>query len=160
MKKTNVMRILDSAKIPYTAKEYEYDENDLNGMHVAEFLGVDPQSVYKTLAATGDGGVPVVFCIAVNRELDLKKAAAASGNKRVELLAVKDLPRITGYIRGGCSPIGMKKKYKTVLDNAVTAQSAVSVSAGQRGVQVILSGKDLVAFTEAIVADITRESAT
>ena len=111
MTKTNVMRLLDAAKIPYKTAEYEYDENDLNGMHAAAAIGADPETIFKTLVARGDKTGPVVFCIPVCCELDLKKAAKASGNKKVELIHVKELLGLTGYIRGGCSPIGMKKQY-------------------------------------------------
>lgn len=155
MKKTNVMRILDSAKIPYEAKEYVYNDDDLNGCHVAEYLGVAPRTVYKTLVARSDKGVLCVFCVAVDKELDLKKAAAASGNKRVELIHVKELQTLTGYVRGGCSPVGMKKQLATVFDSAVHKEDSISISAGQKGIQVVVNAAKLLAFLHADTADIT-----
>jgi Cys-tRNA(Pro)/Cys-tRNA(Cys) deacylase len=111
IKKTNVMRILDKQKIPYTTKAYNYSEDDLSGVHAAAELGMDPEQVFKTLVGQGNKTGIVVFCIPSDKELDLKKAAACSGNKSLHLLHVKDLPGLTGYIRGGCSPIGMKKQF-------------------------------------------------
>ena len=110
------MRILDKQKIAYTTKAYEYSEDDLSGVHAAAALGMDPEQVFKTLVGQGNKTGPVVFCIPSDKELDLKKAAACSGNKSVQLLHVKDLPGLTGYIRGGCSPIGMKKKFPTYIE--------------------------------------------
>ena len=107
---TNVMRMLERANIPFTAKEYDYDEDDLSGVHAAEALGIPAEQVFKTLVARGDRTPFCVFVIPVAEELDLKKCAAVSRNKRVELIHVKELQQLTGYIRGGCSPIGMKKK--------------------------------------------------
>ena len=113
MTKTNVMRLLDAAKIPYRAEEYAVDENDLNGMHAAEGIGMPPEQIFKTLVAKGERGGYAVFCIPVCCELDLKKAAKAAHDKKIELIHVKDLLATTGYIRGGCSPIGMKKQFPT-----------------------------------------------
>ena len=104
------MRRLDAAKIPYQILEYEVDENDLSGMHIAEQLGFPPERMFKTLVAKGDKTGPLVFCIPVAAEIDLKRAASITGNKRIEMIHVKDLLALTGYIRGGVSPIGMKKK--------------------------------------------------
>ena len=151
MKKTNVMRLLDQAKIPYTAGEYAYDEADLSGLHAAEELGLDPGMVFKTLVAKGDKTGYVVFSLPVNREGNLKKAAAASGNKKVEMLHVKDLQGVTGYIRGGCSPIGMKKKFPTFIDESIRSVPKVSISAGQRGCQVILEAEAYISFVEGTV---------
>ena len=120
MTKTNVMRLLDAAKIPYRAAEYEVDENDLNGMHAAEGIGMPPEQIFKTLVAKGERGGFAVFCIPVCCELDLKKAAKAAHNKKIELIHVKDLLATTGYIRGGCSPIGMKKLFSTRRPNFMT----------------------------------------
>ena len=111
MIKTNAMRRLDAAKIKYEVKEYEVDENDLSGTHIAEQIGLPFTQVFKTLVAKGEKSGVVVFCIPVDREIDLKKAAVVTGNKKLEMLHVKDLLGTTGYIRGGCSPIGMKKKF-------------------------------------------------
>lgn len=155
MKKTNVMRMLDKAKIPYTSREYAYDEKDLSGVHAAAELGFDCSMVFKTLVARGDKTGPAVFCIPVDKELDLKKAAAASGNKSLSMLHVKDLPALTGYLRGGCSPIGMKKKYPTCFDRSIEACGEVSVSAGARGCQVLLDAKALIAFVDGTIAEIT-----
>lgn len=114
VKKTNVMRILDKHKIVYDIKTYAYTEDDLSGIHAAAELGMDAARLFKTLVGKGNKTGIVVFCIPSDRELDLKTAAAVSGNKHVELLHVKDLPGVTGYIRGGCSPIGMKKTISNV----------------------------------------------
>ena len=152
-KKTNAMRMLDKAGIEYEYKEYEYDENDLDGHHVAEYLGVPYEEVFKTLVAVTDKGEYLVYCICVDDEIDLKKAARLAGEKRVEMIHVKDLLNVTGYIRGGCSPIGMKKKYRTFIDEMIELVDSVSVSGGQRGLQITLKPSDLVSFTEATVGD-------
>ncbi|MBQ6799211.1 MAG: Cys-tRNA(Pro) deacylase [Oscillospiraceae bacterium] len=146
MQKTNVMRLLDAAKLPYRTAEYDYDENDLNGMHAAEGIGMPPEQVFKTLVAKGDKRGYLVFCIPVCCELDLKKAAKAAGDKKVELIAVKDLLPLTGYIRGGCSPIGMKKPFPTYMDETAQLYEEVAVSAGARGCQIILSPEDLAEY--------------
>ena len=152
-KKTNAMRMLDKAGIEYEYKEYEYDENDLDGHHVAEYLGVPYEEVFKTLVAVTDKGEYLVYCICVDDEIDLKKAARLAGEKRVDMIHVKDLLNVTGYIRGGCSPIGMKKKYRTFIDEMIELVDSVSVSGGQRGLQITLKPTDLVSFTEATVGD-------
>ena len=121
MIKTNAMRLLDQAQIPYSTREYEVDEHDLSGEHVAKQLGLDPDSVFKTLVARGDKNGIHVFCIPVREELDLKKAAAVTDNKKVELVHVKELLNLTGYIRGGCSPIGMKKEYPVTIEETLGA---------------------------------------
>ena len=153
-KKTNVMRILDKAKISYDTKSYEYDESDLSGVHAAEALGYDPAMVFKTIVTKGDKTGPVVFCLPVAEEIDLKAAARVSGNKRVEMIHVKDLLGLTGYIRGGCSPIGMKKAFPTYLDESCLLQEKISVSAGQRGQQVVLAPQELLALLRAKTADL------
>ena len=152
-KKTNAMRMLDKAGVAYEYKEYEYDENDLDGHHVAEYLGVPYEEVFKTLVAVTDKGEYLVYCICVDDEIDLKKAAKLAGEKRVEMIHVKDLLNVTGYIRGGCSPIGMKKQYRTFIDEMIELVDSVSVSGGQRGLQITMDPKDLVSFTEATVGD-------
>lgn len=157
-KKTNVMRILDKAGIPYDTKAYDYDENDLSGVHAAEALGYDPDMVFKTIVVRGDKTGPVVFCLPSEKELDLKAAARASGNKSAVMLHVKDLPGLTGYIRGGCSPIGMKKAFPTYIDAACRRHETISISAGQRGQQVVLSPNDLIAFIGAKVGDLTQKN--
>lgn len=155
MKKTNVMRLLDSAKISYTAREYAYDEADLSGVHAAEELGFDPKMVFKTLVAVGDKTGPCVFVIPVAQELDLKRAASVSGNKKVEMVHVRDLLALTGYIRGGCSPIGMKKKFPTYIDESIVNISEVSISAGVRGCQVLIGSQDLIAYVGVKVSRLT-----
>ena len=152
-KKTNAMRMLDKAGVAYEYKEYEYDENDLDGHHVAEYLGVPYEEVFKTLVAVSDKGEYLVYCICVDDEIDLKKAAKRAGEKRVDMIHVKDLLNVTGYIRGGCSPIGMKKKYRTFIDEMIELVDSVSVSGGQRGLQITMKPSDLVSFTEATVGD-------
>lgn len=154
MNKTNAMRQLDKAKIDYRVIEYAVDENDLSGVHIAEQTGLDPNIMFKTLVAKGDNG-PVVFCLPVNAELDLKKCAVAAKVKRVELIAVKELLGLTGYIRGGCSPIGMKKKFPTFFDETVTLYDEVTVSAGVRGCQLMLGSSALLKFVDAQIADLT-----
>ena len=154
--KTNAMRILDAEHIGYRMAEYEVDESDLSGVHAAESLGVPAETVFKTLVARGDGNELFVFIIPVAENLDLKKAAAASGNKRIEMIHVKELFDLTGYVRGGCSPIGMKKKYRTFIDEMIELIDDVSVSGGQRGYQIRLKAADLVAYTEATVGSITK----
>lgn len=155
IKKTNAMRMLDTAGIPYEAIEYEYDENDLDGHHVAEYLNLPYEEVFKTLVAKGDSGQYLVFCVSVDSSVDMKKAAKAAGEKRVEMIPVKDLLAVTGYIRGGCSPVGMKKKYKTIIDEMILLVDEVSVSGGVRGLQIRLKAEDLVKCVQADVADIT-----
>ncbi len=157
MTKTNVMRLLESAGIAYRTAEYEYDENNLSGLHAAEQIGIPAEQVFKTLVTQGDKTGILVFCIPVDMELDLKKAAAVSKNKKVEMTHMKELLALTGYIRGGCSPIGMKKKYPTFIDETCILFDEIAVSAGIRGEQVILSPEDLARFTEATEADITKE---
>lgn len=157
MQKTNVLRILDKAKIPYTTVEYEVDESDLSGVHIAEITKMNPESVFKTLVAKGDKSGFLVFCIPCESEVDLKKAAKATGNKKVEFLHLKDLLPTTGYIRGGCSPIGMKKKFPTFIHNSALEFDKISVSGGVRGLQVILSPNELADFTDAKFFDLTGD---
>ncbi len=149
MNKTNAMRRLDAAKIPYEVKEYEVDENDLSGVHIAEQIGLPFEQVFKTLTAKGDKSGVIVFCIPCDEEIDLKKAAVLTGNKKVELLPVKDLLATTGYIRGGCSPIGMKKNFPTYIDESALRFDKITVSAGVRGAQLLLSVDALIKFTGA-----------
>ncbi|AMJ40283.1 Cys-tRNA(Pro) deacylase [Anaerotignum propionicum] len=157
MVKTNVMRLLETAGISYRTAEYEYDENNLSGLNAAEKIGIPAEQVFKTLVTRGDKTGILVFCVPVNMELDLKKAAAVSGNKKLEMTHVKELLALTGYIRGGCSPVGMKKKYPTYIDETAILFDEIAVSAGVRGEQVILKPDDLIAFVEGIEADITKE---
>lgn len=157
MQKTNATRMLDKAKIPYTTVEYEVDESDLSGVHIAEITKMNPESVFKTLVAKGDKSGFLVFCIPCHLEVDLKKAAKVTGNKKVEFLHLKDLLPTTGYIRGGCSPIGMKKKFPTFIHNSALSFDKISVSGGVRGLQVILSPKELADFTDAKFFDLTGD---
>lgn len=157
VKKTNVMRILDKHKIMYDIKTYAYTEDDLSGIHAAAELGMDAARLFKTLAGKGNRTGIVVFCIPSDRELDLKKAAAVSGNKHVELLHVKDLPGITGYIRGGCSPIGIKKQFPTYIDTSAENFDTISISAGQRGLQVLLPVSCICTVTGASMAGLTAD---
>ncbi len=153
---TNVMRILEKQGIRFTSREYEYDENDLSGTHAAQALGLPAEKVFKTLVAAGDRLPHCVFVIPVAEELDLKKCASASGNKRVELIHVKELLPLTGYLRGGCSPIGMKKRLPTFIDETALLNDFISVSAGQRGVQVYLDPEDLVKVCGARCCDLIK----
>ncbi len=148
------MRLLDGAKIRYDVREYSFDLEDLSGVHAAEALGINPDLVYKTLVTVGDKTGPAVFVIPVARALALKRAAAASGNKRVEMLPLKDLTAVTGYLRGGCSPIGMKKRFPTFIDRRAEALETVSVSAGLRGVQVLLAPAALLSYLGGAYADL------
>lgn len=156
MTKTNVMRLIEQAGIPYRCSQYEYDENDLNGMHAAAAIGMPPEQVFKTLVAKGDKRGILVFCIPVCCTLDLKKAAKAAGDKKVELIPMKDLLGLTGYIRGGCSPIGMKKSYPTFIDETSELSDEIAVSAGVRGTQIILSPEDLISYVDMIICDLTE----
>lgn len=155
MTKTNAMRILDSAKIEYTPYEYVPDDNDLTGVHIAEQIGLNPDFVFKTLVARGDKSGLLVFCIPCNSELDLKKCAKSSGDKKIELLPVKELLSNTGYIRGGCSPVGMKKLYPTYIDEACTLFEKITVSAGVKGCQLLLNPDELIRLIGAKICDIT-----
>ena len=154
--KTNAMRRLDAAKIPYEVLEYSWDESDLSGTHIADEVGLAYDMVFKTLVAKGDKTGHLVFCIPVDREIDLKKAARETGNKRVEMAHVKELLGLTGYIRGGCSPIGMKKQFPTYLCQSALSHERITVSAGVRGAQLLLNTKALLAFIGAKTADITE----
>ena len=153
---TNAMRLLKQANIPFDTGEYEVDESDLSGVHAAEAMGVDADCVFKTLVARGGKGGLYVFVIPVAEELDLKKCAGAVGEKKVEMIHVKEMLGLTGYIRGGCSPIGMKKKYPTYIDEIATLFERIYVSAGMRGQQLIVNPEDLRRYTEAEFVDLTK----
>ena len=154
--KTNALRLVNQARIPAREAFYEYDENDLSGMHAAEAIGMPPEQVFKTLVARGDRNGIHVFCIPVCCELDLKKAARVTGDKSIALVPVKELLNLTGYIRGGCSPVGMKKKYPTHIDETCVLFDEIAVSAGERGHQMILSPDALQNLIDAQIADITK----
>lgn len=155
MKKTNAMRILDSKKIDYSIREYEVNENDLGAVAVAAKTGVDIDRIYKTLVLSGDRSGYIVACIPGAAELNLKALAKVSGNKRVEMIPMKDLERITGYIRGGCSPVGMKKGLPTFLDAEADIHERIVISGGRRGVQIELSPKDLIKICRGITGKIS-----
>ncbi|MBQ9099639.1 MAG: Cys-tRNA(Pro) deacylase [Clostridia bacterium] len=154
--KTNAMRRLDAARIPYEVFEYEVDENDLSGKHIADEIGLPHEMVFKTLVAKGDKTGPVVFCIPVDLEIDLKKAARVTGNKRIEMIHVKDLLALTGYIRGGCSPIGMKKQFPTYVHESALRFEKITVSSGVRGAQLLIAVEQLLSFVCAQSADVTQ----
>ncbi len=157
MVKTNALRLLETAGIETEVFEYEVDESDLSGVHVAAVIGADPDSVFKTLVCRGDKNGINVFVIPVGQELDLKKCAVVSKNKRVEMIQVKELLGLTGYIRGGCSPVGMKKKYPTYIDETAIVFDRIYVSAGMRGMQVKLNPESLAEYVGAEFADLTAE---
>jgi Cys-tRNA(Pro)/Cys-tRNA(Cys) deacylase len=154
--KTNAMRRLDAAKIPYEVFEYAVDENDLSGKHIADEIGLAHEMVFKTLVAKGDKTGPVVFCMPVDLEIDLKKAARVTGNKKIEMIHVKDLLALTGYIRGGCSPIGMKKQFPTYVHQTAGDFERITVSSGVRGAQLLLRVCDLLSFVGAKLADLAE----
>ena len=154
MTKTNAMRMLDKAKINYEAIEYTVDDSDLSGVTIARQVGLDCSMVFKTLVAKGDKTGPVVMCIPVDKEIDLKKAASVTKNKKLEMVHVKDLLGLTGYIRGGCTPIGMKKNYPTVINESAKEHEKIIVSGGRLGLQIILKPDDLVKVTNGRYADI------
>ena len=154
--KTNVMRVLDQKKISYTPHSYDHGPEAVDGVTVAELLGKDPGSVFKTLVTVGASRQNYVFDIPVAKELDLKKAAKAVGEKSIAMIRVSELTALTGYVRGGCSPIGMKKQFPTVLDRSED-YATICVSAGRIGAQVELAPADLLKLVRGTVADITAE---
>ena len=147
--KTNAVRMVQQAKIPFEEAFYEFDENDLNGMHAANAIGYPPEQVFKTLVVRGAKTGIHVFCIPVCCELDLKKAAGVAKDKSVSLVPVKELLSLTGYIRGGCSPVGMKKHYPTHIEETCLLFDKIAVSAGERGHQMILNPETLAALVGA-----------
>ena len=152
--KTNAVRLVQQAGILCKEAFYEYDENDLNGNHAAKAIGMPAEQVYKTLVARGERTGIHVFCIPVCCELDLKKAAKAAGDKKIEMVAVKELLPLTGYIRGGCSPVGMKKRYPTHIEESCQLYDVIAVSAGARGHQMVLNWSDLVKLVDATLNDL------
>lgn len=147
--KTIAARILDQMKIGYELREYEWNEDELDAVTVARKVGLPPEQVFKTLVVEGDKTGILVACIPGDQELDLKALAPISGNKKVEMVPVKEILGLTGYIRGGVSPLGMKKSYPFYLDETAEIIDVISVSAGQRGLQILLSGPDLIRATNA-----------
>ena len=152
--KTNAVRLVQQAGIPCREAFYEFDEQDLSGGHAAQAIGMPEEQVFKTLVARGEKTGINVFCIPVCCELDLKKAAKAAGDKNMELVAVKELLGLTGYIRGGCSPVGMKKRYPTFIDETSTLWDEIAVSAGARGHQMIVPPQPLADLVGAELTDI------
>ena len=158
MKKTNAARILDRLKISYELIEYEVDESDLSAVHVAATAGIQIDQVYKTLVLEGDKTGHFVCIVQGGDEIDLKKAAIVSSNKKVAMIPMKDLEPLTGYFRGGCSPLGMKKNFPVFIDIAAFEQPAIFISAGVRGMQIKLAPADLVIACKAKKAEIAQEN--
>ena len=155
--KTNVMRVLEQKKIPYTAHSYPHGEEAVDGVTVARLTGLDPACVFKTLVTRGASKKNYVFVIPVAEELDLKKAARSVGEKSVELLHVKDITKVTGYVRGGCTPIGMKKQFPTFIHETASDLDKIFVSAGKVGFQIELAPADLIKAAGCRVAEIAAE---
>jgi Cys-tRNA(Pro)/Cys-tRNA(Cys) deacylase len=154
--KTNAARLLEQAGVPYELREYAVDEGDLSAPHVAEAMGMPPEQVFKTLVARGDRTGVILACVPGNTELDFKALAAASGNKKVELVPLKEVLNLTGYIRGGVSPVGAKKDYPVYLDETADLWDVIAVSAGIRGCQMLVSPGDLARVVAAERCDIAR----
>ena len=158
MTKTNVMRLLEAGGIAYRTAEYEYDEANLSGLHAAEQVGMDAEQVFKTLVTRGDKTGILVFCIPVDMELDLKKAAKAVGEKSIDMVKSKELLGLTGYIHGGCSPIGMKKFFKTTFQKEAAEYDTIMFSAGKIGYQVELPLKEVSKVIRYQLGDIVTEA--
>lgn len=157
--KTNAMRELEAGGVAFSYVTYEVDESDTSselGLHIAQMLGEDPAASFKTLVCVTPSGEHVVCCLPVADELDLKKAAAAAGEKSLSLMHVRDLEPTTGYVRGGCSPVGMKRDFPTLIDETAQLFDEIHVSGGRRGLSLTLAPEALAAFTGALFADITR----
>ena len=157
IEKTNAARLLDKAGVPYKLIPYEFDENDLAAQHVADSLGQDIARVFKTLVLHGDRTGHIVCVVPGNAEVDLKALAKASGNKKVEMILMKDLLAVTGYIRGGCSPVGMKKRFPTYFHTTALDFETIYVSAGVRGLQIEIAPADLIGFVGATVASVATD---
>ncbi|MBO6046559.1 MAG: Cys-tRNA(Pro) deacylase [Erysipelotrichaceae bacterium] len=153
--KTNALRQLDKAKINYEIKTYDYDEDHLSGDHIVGQVDMDAGDIYKTLVLKGDRDY-LVCCIPVLETIDLKKLAKLSGHKKVEMIPLKDLLAVTGYMRGGCSPIGMKKQFPTYMDESALRPRPIALSAGKRGYQMVLMSTDLINFVHATCGDVIR----
>lgn len=154
--KTNAARILDGLNIDYEIKEYKVDEEHLDAVHVATKTGVDIQKVYKTIVCLADSEY-IVACLQGNLSLNLKALAKVAGAKRCELINIKDITKITGYVRGGCSPLGMKKHFRTFIDERILSQKQICVSAGIRGKQIYLKPNDLIKAVNATICDIIQD---
>ena len=157
MKKTNAERLLEAAKIKFEAIEYAVDENDLSGEHIAREVGVDAERMFKTLVLKGEKKGFAVCCIPSNAELDLKKVALAAGEKKIEMLPEKQLLPTTGYIRGGCSPVGMKKKFPTYFDKAAEKFDEIYVSGGVRGITLKINTQRLVEYVDGQIVDLIKK---
>jgi Cys-tRNA(Pro)/Cys-tRNA(Cys) deacylase len=155
-KKTNALRILDEAGIDYTTRSYTVDESDLSAISVAKKLGLEASQTFKTLVAKGEQTGVLLACIPGDAQLDLKALARSSGNKRVEMVPLKDVFDLTGYVRGGVSPLGLKKNFPFFLDELALVYDEISISAGVRGLQIVLNPEALVALTAAITGDLCR----
>lgn len=153
--KTNALRLLDKAKIQYEIKEYQYDEEHLSGEHIVGQVDLKAGEIFKTLVLRGNNGF-LVCCIPVLEEIDLKKLAKLSGNKSVAMIHMKELLGLTGYIRGGCSPVGMKKKFPTYFDASVNQCTKIALSAGKRGYQMVVEAKELIDYLEAVTGDVIK----
>jgi Cys-tRNA(Pro)/Cys-tRNA(Cys) deacylase len=154
MNKTNAVRIIEARKIPFETFEYDVNEDDLSGISVARKINADEDSVFKTLVTRNEKNQIIVFCVPVNQELNLKKAASVSGSKKIEMIKTAELLAITGYVRGGCSPIGMKKEYPVYIEETAQIMENIYISAGIRGMQVRISTSNLAAVLNAIFADV------
>jgi Cys-tRNA(Pro)/Cys-tRNA(Cys) deacylase len=153
--KTNAVRIVEAAGLQHAVLHYQCDDNAIDAVSVALSINAEAERVFKTLLAIGDKSGPCVFCLPGNFELHLKKAATVSGNKKVEMLPVKDLLQLTGYVRGGCSPLGMKKRFPTFIDETAMLFDSIYVSAGVRGQQLLIAPTDLAGLIEAEFVEIT-----
>jgi len=153
IQKTNAMRQLEKGKIDYTIHEYAWNEDHLDAGNTAEQVSVPLEKIYKTMVVTGNQTGEIVACIPAESKLDLKKLAAVSGNKKVDMLKIRDLEKTTGYIRGGCSPVGMKRQFPTYIEAGAEALDTIVVSAGKRGMQMELSPDELIQITEGTYAD-------
>ncbi len=155
--KTNATRLLEAANVAFETVEYEVDESDLSGMHIAEQMGEAPEAIFKTLVMKGEKNGYFVCCLPVCDELDLKKVARAFGDKKVDLIPMKELKDLTGYIRGGCSPIGMKKKFPTLIDETAVLFDEILINAGMRGTMIRVEPNALIRFVDAKEADLVKD---
>lgn len=156
MTKTNAARILDAAGVRYELREYKVDREHLSASEVAQAIGMPPEQVFKTLVARGDRNGVALAVIPANSELDLKGLASASGNKKIDLVPMKEVLALTGYVRGGVSPVGARKAYPLYLDETAILWDVIAVSAGVRGCQMLLSPEDLIRVTSAATCSIAR----
>ncbi|MGX7205771.1 Cys-tRNA(Pro) deacylase [Enterococcus pingfangensis] len=157
IQKTNAIRLVEQKKIAYIEHEYSWSDNDLGAGHVSEQVGIEAGRIFKTLVAVGNKTGPVVVVIPSDHELDLKKIAKVSGNKKVEMLHLRDLEATTGYIRGGCSPIGMKKLFPTFVDTSAKNFEQIAISAGKRGLQMEIAPDAIVELTRGRFAELTQD---